>query len=138
MKKRFLKSVILIALMCLSFSAFAQEVTTYIYFDPSALPTCPAGKPDDITIVVTYYKSDNTVYNTPQTTHYDNIPSTAPIPFPGPFEDVFTIAYTKIALYFYGNYCGTGQNFPGVPGHIAFPMHFTGDWWYTISKKQGL
>ena len=138
MKKVILKSALMIALVCLSLGAFAQ-FSTGIVFDKSKLPACPVGKPYSVNIVLTYYYLDNnneiktyaTVYK-----DYGTIPGEANIEFPGDISAYLSIKYTKIALSFYGGYCGTGQNFIGVPGNNIFcPLHFVGNWWYTASIK---
>jgi len=133
MNKIIFKSVLMIALVCLSFGAFAQFSTT-IFFNLDALPQRPADKLNDVNIVVTYYLENGQVYAIATKDHQD-VPPQSGIDFPGDLNALLSIAYTKIALYFYGGYCGTGQTFIAVPLYITCPLHF-GDWWYALSPRQ--
>ena len=120
------KSVLMIAVICLSLSAFAQTIGLYI--DHSKLPACPMNNFHNLKVVTTFYSNGGVVHST-VTQNYDNIPEYSYIPAPS------DIATTKIALYFYDSYCGTGQTFLGTPGWVVCPLHF-GDWWFTLSPRQ--
>ena len=130
------KLSILIALVCLSFGAFAQ-VSTVIVFEGNWKPTRPADRPNNLTITVTYYLTNGQVFGTSSRffndiTDFDN----AQLYFPGTPQEALTIASTKIELAFYDRYCGIGQNFPSIPNLVRFPSDFVGPWWYTVTKNK--
>ena len=130
MKSKSLKSVILIALVCLSMGAFAQPpAVTWVYIDTDAITPCPDNKPYNVKIDVTFRLVDGTDVFVPGS--YVPIQDYMQIHCP---VNQFSVVYTKIVITFYNGYCGSGASFPGVPASVGCPMHFKTNWWVSYSN----
>ena len=130
MNTKVLKSVILIALVCLSMGAFAQpSAVTWVYIDTNAITPCPDNKPYNVKIDVTFRLTNGTDVFVPGS--YGPIIEYTSIQCPvSPFD----VVYTKIVITFYNGYCGSWASFPGVPGGVSCPLHFKTNWWASYSN----
>ena len=126
MKSKALKSVILIALVCLSMGAFAQVATNVCF---TSLPTLPAGKPQNVRVRCTYYMPNET--RQAETTAGYIVPGGYVIVyFPGTVAEANRVTSTKVDLFFYDNYTGTGATFPRIPAILSCPADFPPNGWW--------
>jgi len=124
------KILVIVAVMMLSVSAFALVKTT-VYF--SSMPTKPSDRPQNVTVKCTYYMP-NEVRNAETTASFMDTGGTIDVIFPGSDGEAATVTYTKVDLFFYNSYTGTGGNFSGIPAILSTPGSF-GDWWTVTSLK---
>ena len=126
------KVILTIALICLSLGAIAQTTTLYtnVYF--AKLPVRPLDRPQDVKVVVTWYLSTGGYLTNFTHSGTVNVGDLVSVAFTGSPEDGSKVTHTKIDLYFYNNYCGTGKTFEKFLALATFSNDFTGSMWWQI------
>jgi len=139
MKSKALKSVILIALVCLSMGAFAQQVLyTTVLFERVPNHDPYPNQPHDVLVTVTWYlQGGGSITNFTHCGHI-NVNDYVSVPFPGTMLEASQVINTKIVLSFYGNSGGTSKTFPGFVAIATYSRDFTGISWWKLAAPGGM
>jgi len=130
------KLSILIALVCLSFGAFAQVSTTVNF---KKMPTYPAGsgRLHDARVVCEWHMSTNETRTNYAYSQYMYEGGWLQVMFPGTVEEAALVTSTTVYLYFYEDYTGTGKTFPKFPAIVECDTDFKAVAWWKILGPGG-